>query len=366
MLLTVGGLRTSRELAELVKALLDACLDGGFRELDPAFELVERRRNIVVPEDQRRQVYEEIAAELGPEVPDDEDPAAAVPEWLAEHRMREPDALGRLLQAAWTELHARAEAELLRETEERKRGPRPDPIVETIRALPLTGRYFVVAHNSKGKPSLSDVVIGLGLAAAIAAELVLAGLASLEIRSHLLTPAPAPDADEPPEAPEDSSTGALLSRTAAAAGEALGEAEPAPIRRWLADQAATAGVRVRTELADAAVVHAVTRGMVRERVYHAPANRGLAPAVRDVVVGSLGGDGPVDPVNAVLAELAIATGLDAAQGSAWSRLASMTRGDALARSRPDPAGPPDRTAQLKLLVDLTAAEVDAVVTSPGL
>ena len=365
MLLTVGGLRTSRELAELVKALLDACLDGGFQELDPAFELVERRRNIVVPEDQRRQVYEEITAELGPEAPDDEDPAASVAEWLAEHRMREPDALGRLLQAAWTELHARAEAELLRETEERKRGPRPDPIVETIRGLPLTGRYFVVAHNSKGKPSLSDVVIGLGLAAAIAAELVLTGRASLEIRSHLFTPPPAPDADAP-EAQEDSSTGALLSRTAAAAGEALSEAEPAPIRRWLADQAATAGVRVRTELADAAVVHAVTRGMVRERVYHAPANRGLAPAVRDVVVGSLGGDGPVDPVHAVLAELAIATGLDAAQGSAWNRLASMTRGDVLARSRPDPANRPGRTAQLKLLVDLTAAEVDAVVTSPGL
>ena len=271
-----------------------------------------------------------------------------------------------ILQAAWTELHARAEAELLRETEERKRGPRPDPIAETIRALPLTGRYFVVAHNSKGKPSLSDAVIGLGLAAAIAAELVLAGRASLEIRSQLLTPIPAPDADAAPESPEAPTTGALLSRTAAAAGEALGEAEPLPIRRWLADQAATAGVRVRTELADAAVVHAVTRGMVRERVYHAPAQRGLARP--SAIWSSARWVATVRSTRCTRSSPSwlIATGLDAAQGSAWNRLAALTRGDVLARSRPEPAGRAGRKAQLKLLVDLTAAEVDAVVTSPGL
>jgi hypothetical protein len=44
----------------------------------------------------------------------------------------------------------------------------------------------------------------------------------------------------------------------------------------------------------------------------------------------------------------------------------MSRGNALAKSN---SGPSDasalRTAQLRLLVDLTSAEVDAVVTSPG-
>lgn len=357
MLLTVNGPRSPRELAELVKALMDWCTEGGYGDLDDVLTQVAQRFHITVTEQQRHQVFGALAAALPADFGRGPDAAASVDTWVRTRLPQEPHALYALLMTSWMELCAQAEAEATRENEERERAQR-DPIAEALRRLTLTGRYYVVAHSGRGKPLLSEVVTGLGLGAGAIAELVIAGRIAVDTRTHRFTdaipvdaPIPgAPETDTPPPPPP--------SRAAESVLEDL-RADSSPLRDQLLALAGSIEERVRTELVDAQLISPESRGMLRERTYYAPAQRGLAKAVRSLVGAALYAD-PITSADAVLAELAIATGLDAKQTSGWDRLSSMNRGDALAKTRRA-----ETAAQLKLLVDLTAAEVDTVVTSPG-
>ncbi|WP_034269108.1 GPP34 family phosphoprotein [Actinospica robiniae] len=355
MLLTVNGARSNRELAELVKALMDWCTEGGYGDLDEVLAQAARRFHITVSDQQRYQVFAAVANALPAGSGHTQDPIADVSAWVAARLPYEPHALYGLLMTSWMDLCAQAEAEATRENEARERGER-DPIAEAIRQLTLTGRYYVVAHSGRGKPVLSEAVIGLGLAASAIAELIIAGWIAVEIRTHRFIP---PD---PTVAaiPGDGETAGPTkpSRAAESVLEDL-RARAIPLRDQLTVVAAGVEELVRTELHEAGIINPESRGMLRERVYYAPVQRGLAKAIRALVGGALYSD-PIASADAVLAELAIATGLDAKQSGGWDRLGSMNRGDALAKTRRA-----DTAAQLKLLVDLTAAEVDAVVISPG-
>ncbi|MBR7838968.1 GPP34 family phosphoprotein [Actinospica durhamensis] len=356
MLLTVNGPRTTRELAELIKALMDWSAESAYGDLDDVLTQVAKRFHITVSDQQRDQVYAAVADALPADTGDGEDPTADVTAWVAARLPYEPQVLSALLMNSWMDLCSQAEAEATRANEERERAER-DPIAEAIRHLTLTGRYYVVAHNGRGKPLLSEAVIGLGLAAGAVAELIIAGRIGVEIRTHQLVdgslpenPPGTPDTEaSPPPAPSQAAEGAL---------EDLRK-QTVPLRDQLSVVAAGIEERVRAELLESGLITPETRGMLRERVYYAPVPRGLAKAIRALVGGALYSD-PIPSADAVLAELAIATGLDAKQTGGWDRLSSMNRGDALAKTRRA-----ETAAQLKLLVDLTAAEVDAVVISPG-
>jgi len=357
MLLTVNGARSTRELAELVKALMDWCTQGGYGDLDEVLDQVAKRFHITVSDQQRLQVFLALADALPADSGHGQDPISDVNTWIATRLPYEPHVLYALLMTSWMDLCAQAEAEATRENEERERTER-DPIAEAIRQLTLTGRYYVVAHSGRGKPMLSEAVIGLGLASAAIAELVIAGRIAIEIRTHrFMEPAP-PDHPTSGETETEATPPARPSRAAESVLEDLRIAA-APLRDQLMGLAAGVEERVRAELHEAGIINPETRGMLRERVYYAPVQRGLAKAIRALVGGALYSD-PIAPADAVLAELAIATGLDAKQSGGWDRLGSMNRGDALAKTRRA-----ETAAQLKLLVDLTAAEVDAVVISPG-
>jgi hypothetical protein len=357
MLLTVNGPRSTRELAELVKALMDWCAAGGYGDLDEVLVQVAKRFHITVSLQQRDQVFAAVAAALPAGIGVIGDPVADVHAWVGARLPQEPHVLYALLMTSWMDLCAQAEAEATRENEERERAQR-DPIAEAIRRLTLTGRYYVVAHSSRGKPLLSEAVIGLGLAAGALAELMIAGWIGVEVRTHQLVQAPPPESPAPGSAEAQPTAPPTPSRAAEGVMEGL-RFQAAPLRDQLMILAGGIEERVRAELHDAQIISPETRGMLRERVYYAPVQRGLAKAIRALVGAALYSD-PIAPADAVLAELAIATGLDAKQAGGWDRLGSMNRGDALAKTRRA-----ETAAQLKLLVDLTAAEVDAVVTSPG-
>lgn len=357
MLLTVNGPRSNRELAELVKALMDWCTEGGYGDLDEVLAQVARRFHITVSDQQRYQVYAALGDALPAGTGHTQDPIADVSAWVAARLPYEPHVLYGLLMTSWMDLCAQAEAEATRENEARERGER-DPIAEAIRQLTLTGRYYVVAHSGRGKPVLSEAVIGLGLAASAIAELIIAGWIAVEIRTHRFVP---PEPNSPIPGAPDGDANAAPAKPSRAAESVLEDlrARAIPLRDQLAIVAASVEEHVRAELHEAGIINPESRGMLRERVYYAPVQRGLAKAIRALVGGALYSD-PIAPADAVLAELAIATGLDAKQSGGWDRLGSMNRGDALAKTRRA-----DTAAQLKLLVDLTAAEVDAVVISPG-
>ncbi len=357
MLLTVNGPRTNRELAELVKALMDWCTEGAYGNLDDVLAEVAKRFHITIPDAQREQVYAALADALPADTGDGEDPVLDVSRWIAARLPHESRVLYTLLMTSWMDLCSQAEAEATRQNEERERADR-DPIAEAIRHLTLSGRYYVVAHNGRGKPLLSEAVIGLGLAAGVIAELLIAGRLGLEIRSHRLVDSP--PAENPPSGAPDTEPLAppAPSRSAEGVIEDLLK-QTAPLRDQLQILAGSIEERVRAELLESGIITPESRGMLRERVYYAPVQRGLAKAIRALVGGALYSD-PIAPSDAVLAELAIATGLDAKQAAGWDRLGSMNRGDALTKTRRA-----ETAAQLRLLIDLTAAEVDAVVISPG-
>lgn len=357
MLLTVNGARSTRELAELVKALMDWCTEGGYGNLDDVLAQVAKRFHITVPDQQRYQVFAALADALPADSGQGHDAITDVSTWVAARLPYEPHVLYALLMNSWMDLCAQAESEATAENEERERAER-DPIAEAIRQLTLTGRYYVVAHNGRGKPMLSEAVIGLGLAASAIAELVIAGRIAVEIRTHRFVEPSPPEGPASGDSEPDTNPPAAPSAAAQAVFEDL-RIQAAPLRDQLTVLAAGVEERVRTELHEAGIINPETRGMLRERVYYAPVQRGLAKAIRALVGGALYSD-PIAPADAVLAELAIATGLDAKQSGGWDRLGSMNRGDALAKTRRA-----ETAAQLKLLVDLTAAEVDAVVISPG-
>lgn len=355
MLLTVNGPRSTRELAELVKALMDWCAEGGYVDLDEILTQVGKRFHITVSDEQRFQVFAALADALPADTGEGRDPVFDVRSWVATRLPYEPHVLYALLMNSWMDLCAQAEAEATRENEERERSER-DPIAEAIRRLTLTGRYYMVAHNGRGKPLLSEAVTGLGLAAGAVAELIIAGRIGLDTRTHQFTPPSR--SPQPGSAQAETAAPPKPSRAAEDAFEEL-RSRTAPLRDQLTLLAAGIEEHVRAELLEAGLINPETRGMLRERVYYAPVQRGLAKAIRALVGGALYSD-PIAPADAALAELAIATGLDAKQSGGWDRLGSMNRGDALAKTRRA-----ETAAQLKLLVDLTAAEVDAVVISPG-
>lgn len=349
VLLTVDGARTARELAALVKALMDWSADGGRGDLDTALTQVARRCHIAVPDVQREQIFAALAA-----LPPAEDGLGGA------HLRQAQKPLYTLLAAAWVDLCAQADAEATREHGEHDPAPR-DPVAAGIRRLTLSGRYYAVAHNGRGKPLLSRPVIGLGLAAGAIAELVIAGRVGLETRTHRLVRLPAEGPEGGAGTFDGDDEAATRPAPSRAAERVLDEtpAQPTPLRDHLVNLSTRIEEWVCAELAESGLVAPEKHGMLRERVYYAPCERGLATAIRTLLGGALHTD-PIALTDAVLAELVIATGLDARHSGAWDRLATMTRGDALAEARR-----PKAAAQLKLLVDLTAAEVDTVVTSPG-
>ena len=362
MLLTVNGARATRELAELVKAMMDWCAGHDFLDgdVDEVLSQVAVRFHLTIPDTQRAQVYSALAQASPADAGTGRDPVTQVAAFVAGRLPNEPQVLYTLLMAAWMDLCAQAEAEATRENEERERGEL-DPLAAALGRLTLTGRYYVVSHSGRGKPLLSEAVIGLGLAAGAVAELVIAGQVAVETHTHRLTPGKPVEPAAPAVAPGANETAAppIPGRVARSLLEDLLE-HPAPLRDQLVALAADIEQQVRAELLESGLISPQTHGMLRGRVYYAPTSQGLPKAIRTLVGAALYAN-PITPAEAVLAELAIATGLDAKGAGDWGRLGSMNRGDAVSRT-----GAAETVPQLKLLIDLTAAEVDAVVTSPGL
>jgi hypothetical protein len=185
---------------------------------------------------------------------------------------------------------------------------------------PLADEFFLLAHDDvTGRPRLHPRVTGLGLAAALLAELVLYGL--VEIRAGVVLPySDAPIRDPLLRAVRD---------------QVLTERPARPVHDWLLGLAGTTADGVTRRLADAGILAASRSRGLRRTVRWQPVDMSVAawPAARlrlRLVQGE-----PMSLTDLVLAGLALACGLD--QQVLWHTPAAIRLHlDQLLASLPEP------------------------------
>ena len=159
----------------------------------------------------------------------------------------------------------------------------------------LADDLWLLAHNERsGRPHLQPRALGLGLAGALLAELVLPG--TIRVWRGLIIPAGA----QPPG--DDVAHSVLRTMTA--------EREHLPVRDWLAFLAGTAGREVARRLEHAGYLTRARGGLMGrgERWVPVDADGAFAPLVR--VKSALSARGPVAAQHVVLGALATGCGLD--------------------------------------------------------
>jgi Golgi phosphoprotein 3 (GPP34) len=170
-------------------------------------------------------------------------------------------------------------------------GPGPRP------GLGGTGRvaddlYLMTHHELTGRPHLAPRAVGLGLAGALLAELILAGAITVEAGTVALV---WPDRAGDP-------------LTATVAGQITGEDPPRPVGDWLAFLARTAADDVAARLAQAGYLAAEPRRPWRaSRWVPVDADCAFAPVAR--LKATLNLSHPGDAQAVALAGLAAACGL---------------------------------------------------------
>lgn len=183
----------------------------------------------------------------------------------------------------------------------RQRAASFTPVISRAAQLSGTGRvaddlYLLAHHERTGRPHLQPRAVGLGLAAALLAELVLPG--AVRIWRGLVIPGGGPP-------PSDALAHAVLSAV-------TDEREHHPVRDWLLFLSRTAAEDVASRLGEAGFL---TRARAagrwpgrRPRWAPADPDSAFAPLVR--VKAAVDARGPVPVQHVLLGRLATACGLD--------------------------------------------------------
>lgn len=372
MLVTVAGPRSTKELRDLVKALLDRCQLDAYPDLAAVVRAVSARQGIRVPAVQVRQVLGAMAAARpasGPIPSQDQ---------LIVETADCPVPLAELLEYAWMQLAAEASAEL--EAADLGRA------FETrYERLTLPGWCCLLVHEAvSGRPILPERVIGAVLAACIVAELLLARRVDADeegrhVRAYteedyleaervagLIARLPDGMADAELLRTADALPGprTRLPELSAAAASVLAEIKrasvPARLDRWFLGLSPVAADLVRGELAEADVIKP-RRGtwMLSERATYVPTDPMQVTLLRGSVIGPLASNGslPRSAAAAVLMEMVRACGLTRARAEDWFTVNTLPKRAGL-------AGVPHRRAFARLL-DLVEEAADAAVCSPA-
>jgi hypothetical protein len=372
MLVTVAGPRSTKELRDLVKALLDRCQLYAYPDLSSAVKAVSAKHGIDVPPVQVEQVLSAMAAAQ---------PAAGPvpsPEQVFSETTDCPVRLAELLECAWMQLAAEASAELEALDQARAFETR-------YQRLTLPGWCCLLLHDAvSGRPILPERVIGAVLAACIVAELLLAWRVDADEEGRRLRAYAEADYLEAervtwlisrmPEGSVDpemlrradtlSPSRARLPELSAAAAGVLSEIErsgaPARLDHWFQQLSPVAADLVRGELAKAEVIKP-RRGkwMMSERATYLPTDPMQVALLRGSVIGPLASKGslPRSAAAAVLMEIVRACGLTRARAEDWFTVNTLPKRAGL-------AGVPHRRAFARLL-DLVEEAADAAVCSPA-
>lgn len=377
MLLTVTGTRTTRELAELVKALLDRCQVYGYLSLADAIDAVEADKRIKVPEGQLVQVLEAMAAAQ---------PAVGGPPPAPSEVIRQttgdPGRLAELLELAWMHLAAECSEQAENADVARKAGIAFEGRFER---LTLPGRCCLLVHDAlSGRPLLPERAIRSVLAAGILAELILAerlradgsgfrvrAYSDLEY-SQAASVAQLVDWVPDGAAASDLQEQALslppplgrlpdLSGTAAAVlTEVKSAHQQMTLDCWFEHLLPDAADLVRGELVKAEVIRPTqVKRMLRERTYYPPTDSIKVALLRGTIIGPLASDGalPKSAPTALLMELARASGLTRARTDDWFQVNALPKRAGLTTVS-------HRRACARLL-DLVEEATDAAVFSPS-
>ena len=372
----------------MLKLLADDCLDPEtlrYRN-DGLAELVDSvctRHLVSLSELERVQVAVDVAAALPPNVPRYPDAWETVASWIEGRKKRDPDysgALNDLLVQAWRRLIARAEAEHAALAV-------ADPLEAARAELGVAGRLLLLAYDGRsGEQMLSEAALGLALTAGLIAELVVAGLAVVEVRGQSVTVRAYTDAELAKAAALAQLTGLLdgddeleknLGELLVKAVDELGwpyrgaEAVTRPAQRVLVGVPAAGGAELgallkrfmdqaspwlREHLVDAqvAVFKEPGRRFGRRKCFP------LLPILRDAVYAAVArpagfGERPA-ATDAVVLELVRACGLNVAQAAEWPMLGALEPGAGLAGLEYD--------GQLAVLVKVVRDEITAALSSP--
>jgi hypothetical protein len=373
MLVTVVGARSTKELRDLVKALLDRCQVFAYADLAAVVKAVEGQHCIAVAGTQVDQVLYAMAA-AHPTV----DGPFPVGSRLVRETTDNPVRLADMLESAWVWLAAESSAEL--EAADLARA-----FESRYQRLTLPGWCCLLLHDANtGRPLLPERVIGAVLAAGVVSELLLAGRVHVDegdlwLRAYTAAEYSLADtvAQQIERVPKGANGNHLqlqaralppprarLPELSATAACALSEIRSVPramrLDDWFRHLTPTAPELVRGELAKAEVIRA-QRGkrVLREHAWYPPIDPMEVSLLRGSIIRPLASSeaAPRSAAIALLMELARACGLTRARAEDWSTVNSLPRRAGLANV-------PNHRAFSRLL-DLVEEAVDAAVTSPS-
>ena len=393
--MTVEDELTAHQLMQFVRLLAAYCFDAQalrYRKVDlsDAIDGVSQYWRGGLSDAHRQQVVMSVADALPPadaarQVPD---PLERVTVWVEQRRATEHDAgyqgaLHDLLTQAWRRLSDVADAEPRQKFTVR-------PSVDHLRReLPVALQYFLAAHDARaGAPLVNEAVLGVGVAAGLVAELIAANRLRLAIDPatrqatiHALSEADYakatalgdlligldggagserefartlresvkqwPWSDGPP-ADVSEPAGDLLSRL-------IGSREP-DLRSLLRRVAGGEAARMREYLIRTGALTRTDRGGLLSRRSYRLLEPQLPHAVHSAITMPLGRGELPTGADGIVMELIHATGLHAIRRTDWEVVGRIQPGASLMNA--------PRGGELHLLLNATAAEVSALITSP--
>jgi hypothetical protein len=335
--------KTVGELAEIVDALADFCsVNSQCTGLYEAVDVMTRFKRVTLTPDQVDQVVAAVAEALPVGGAKSASAIEDIHGWVADHG--DPNkALTSLLTYASGQLHERVQSE-----------PKPPTPTEEVgessavraRALALPECFYLLAHSPRtGGPLLPPRVTGVGLSAAVLAELLIAG----RIAVHTDTQKVRPIWVEDQHAPWIS---AVAKRTQEQIRE---EKDGAVLGQWLAYLAPEVSRRIRDLLVYHDVLDSRPRRALWSRGHHPPTDPNLAHAVNSAALMPLWRGQAPNASNAVLLGLVKAAGLDAGRYSVWGNLGLLSA---------EAAGYTGTHREvITILLDHVAAAVNTAVTT---
>ena len=242
---------------------------------------------------------------------------------------------------------------------ERRAATRPAPDQQSVqvlsrverqmRTLALPGQYALLAHDlATGRCELSETVLGVVLAAATVAELVIAERLTIGPNGSWVEPA-ATDEQRPISTLEERSLVRIAAFEKGTAGHTV-----------LARLALDAPGTVRAHLLEAGLLERRTRRVLWERTVHIPTHPTDVSLLRSSITGAVNGGRRLDARSAVLMELVRVSGLAVRRPEVWLGLDSLPK-----RSGLEPLAQPLRD-QLTWLLEVTESEVTESALAPGI
>jgi Golgi phosphoprotein 3 (GPP34) len=343
-LVTVTGrLLHLQELAELVRVLARYCEKNSYSHLSDPVRAMEQNELVKLSDPQLAQLVQVIAGSLPAAAQLPDGAAASLEKWVGGDGAR----LFEAVRSAFVGLHARVdvvETERLRgEREREERGP--SPMRDAVEGLDLPSRFYLAAHKVRtGDPLLPERVIGLGLSAAVLAELLAERRLRVGSAAELVEVSLPRHGESEPVA---GVAGRVLEQIAV-------EPEPAVLGDWLAFLAGSLPEMVRAELLGRGVLDVVARRWPWLREQYPPARAVSTFAVLDAaVMDAARRDGP-GFLNRLLLGIATATTLTGAHHE-WAGI-HLTSRQAISIDAPN-------SPALLLLLEHLAGAVNAAVST---